>query len=56
MKGLFTRTGNKTKGQALLEYALLVVLLAVAVIMALQVLGVRLFNVFGPVSNVMGIT
>ena len=44
----------KEKGQGLVEYALILVLIAVVVIAILVVLGPQIANVFSAISNQMG--
>ena len=44
----------KEKGQGLVEYALILVLIAVVVIAILVILGPRIANVFSEISNQMG--
>ena len=44
----------KEKGQGLVEYALILVLIAVVVIAILVVLGPQIANVFSEISNQMG--
>lgn len=41
----------KEKGQGLVEYALILVLIAVVVIVALQFLGPVIQNIFGDIGN-----
>jgi pilus assembly protein Flp/PilA len=41
----------KEKGQGLVEYALILVLIAVVVIVALQFLGPVISNIFGTIGN-----
>ena len=48
---LFAR---KEKGQGLVEYALIIVLVAIVVIAALTLLGPRISNVFNTISNTLG--
>ena len=43
----------KEKGQGLVEYALILVLIAVVVIAILVILGPRIANVFSEISNQM---
>ena len=44
----------KEKGQGLVEYALILVLIAVVVIAILVVLGPQIANVFSKINNQMG--
>ena len=44
----------KEKGQGLVEYALILVLIAVVVIAILVVLGPQIANVFSSINNQMG--
>ena len=44
----------KEKGQGLVEYALIIVLIAIVVIVALQLLGVEITTVFNTISNTLG--
>ena len=46
----------KEKGQGLVEYALILVLIAVVVIAILVVLGPQIANVFISISNEMNVT
>ena len=48
---LFAR---KEKGQGLVEYALIIVLVAIVVIVALMILGPRISNVFNTISATLG--
>ena len=48
---LFAR---KEKGQGLVEYALIIVLVSIVVIAALMVLGPRISNVFNTISDTLG--
>jgi len=43
--------GKKEKGQTLIEYALLVVLIAIVVIVALNLLGPQIRTVFSNIST-----
>ena len=44
----------KEKGQGLVEYALIIVLVAIVVIAALSILGPRISNVFNTISGTLG--
>lgn len=44
----------KEKGQGLVEYALIIVLIAIVVIVALQLLGVEITTVFNTITNTLG--
>ena len=46
----------KEKGQGLVEYALILVLIAVVVIAILIILGPQVANVFSKISNEMNVT
>ena len=46
----------KEKGQGLVEYALIIVLIAIVVIVALSLLGPTIGNVFTQISNTLGAT
>jgi len=48
---LFAR---KEKGQGLVEYALIIVLVSIVVIAALTILGPRISNVFNTISDTLG--
>jgi pilus assembly protein Flp/PilA len=48
---LFAR---KEKGQGLVEYALIIVLVSIVVIAALTILGPRISNVFNMISGTLG--
>jgi len=55
LKELFVRLeGKREKGQTLIEYALLVVLIAIVVIVALQLLGPQISNVFDSIRGDLG--
>jgi len=55
LKELLVRLeGRKEKGQTLIEYALLVVLIAVVVIVALQLLGPQIEAVFDNITTQLG--
>jgi pilus assembly protein Flp/PilA len=45
---------GKEKGQTLIEYALLVVLIAIVVIVALQLLGPQIATVFQDITDDLG--
>jgi pilus assembly protein Flp/PilA len=45
---------RKEKGQGLVEYALIIVLVSIVVIAALMVLGPRIGNVFNTISSTLG--
>jgi pilus assembly protein Flp/PilA len=49
-----TQVGNREGGQGMVEYALILVLIAVVVIVILQVVGSQVNNVFSNVSNGLG--
>ena len=44
----------KEKGQGLVEYALIIVLIAIVVIVALRVLGIEVTTVFNTITNTLG--
>ena len=44
----------KEKGQGLVEYALILVLIAVVVIVVLRLLGDRVNNIFSQINNGLG--
>lgn len=44
----------KEKGQGLVEYALIIVLIAIVVIVALGLLGDQITNVFENITNTLG--
>ena len=46
----------KEKGQGLVEYALIIVLIAIVVIAALTLLGPQIGNVFNKITNELGKT
>jgi len=45
---------RKEKGQGLVEYALIIVLVSIVVIAALTILGPRISNVFNTISGTLG--
>jgi pilus assembly protein Flp/PilA len=45
---------RKEKGQGLVEYALIIVLVSIVVIAALTILGPRISNVFNTISSTLG--
>ncbi len=45
---------RKEKGQGLVEYALIIVLVSIVVIAALTILGPRISNVFNTISTTLG--
>ena len=45
---------RKEKGQGLVEYALIIVLVSIVVIAALTLLGPRIGNVFNDISGTLG--
>ena len=45
---------SDSRGQAMVEYALILVLIAVVVIVIMQVVGHQVTNVFSNVSNALG--
>ena len=45
---------RKEKGQGLVEYALIIVLVSIVVIAALTLLGPRISNVFNRISGTLG--
>jgi pilus assembly protein Flp/PilA len=45
---------RKEKGQGLVEYALIIVLVSIVVIAALMLLGPRIGNVFNTISSTLG--
>jgi pilus assembly protein Flp/PilA len=45
---------RKEKGQGLVEYALIIVLVSIVVIAALMVLGPQISNVFNTISSTLG--
>jgi pilus assembly protein Flp/PilA len=45
---------RKEKGQGLVEYALIIVLVSIVVIAALMILGPRIGNVFNTISSTLG--
>jgi pilus assembly protein Flp/PilA len=45
---------KKQKGQGLIEYALILVLIAVVVIVVLRVLGPQISNIFSSISSSLG--
>jgi pilus assembly protein Flp/PilA len=45
---------RKEKGQGLVEYALIIVLVSIVVIAALTLLGPRISNVFNTISGTLG--
>ena len=45
---------RKEKGQGLVEYALIIVLVSIVVIAALTILGPRISNVFNTISDTLG--
>ncbi len=46
----------KEKGQGLVEYALIIVLIAIVVIVILALLGTRVQNVFSKIADALNIT
>jgi pilus assembly protein Flp/PilA len=46
-----TKRRNDERGQGMVEYALILVLIAIVVIVILQVVGAQVNNVFSNVSN-----
>ena len=44
----------KERGQGLVEYALILVLIAVVVIVVLRLLGTRVNNIFSQINNGLG--
>lgn len=48
-------TGQE-EGQGLIEYALIVLLIAIAVILILQAVGVQVFNVFNQIEDQLGVS
>jgi pilus assembly protein Flp/PilA len=51
MNRLYFANHNFERGQGLVEYALILVLIALVVIVALAILGPRVANVFSQISN-----
>ena len=51
MNGTMVRMGKKSNGQTLIEYALLIMLIAVVVILVLQALGIQVFDMFDLVGS-----
>lgn len=47
-------SARKEKGQGLVEYALIIVLVSIVVIAALTVLGPQIKNVFNKISGTLG--
>jgi len=47
-------SARKEKGQGLVEYALIIVLVSIVVIAALTILGPRISNVFNRISGTLG--
>ena len=54
MKGTMIRMENKSNGQTLIEYALLILLIAVVVILVLQALGIQVFDLFESIYESFG--
>ena len=54
MNGTMIRMGIKLNGQTLIEYALLIMLIAVVVILVLQALGIEVFDMFETVRGSFG--
>jgi pilus assembly protein Flp/PilA len=56
LRGLVVRKGEleDEKGQGMVEYALILVLIAIVVIVILQVVGHQVNNVFSNISNALG--
>ena len=50
------RTSQKEKGQGLLEYALILVLVALVVIIVLQIMGPQIGNVFSQIISMLDIS
>lgn len=53
MKGVLTHTEGRERGQALVEYALILVLIAILVIIVLSILGPAVGDVFSNVVRVL---
>ena len=55
MNGTMIRMGKKkTIGQTLIEYALLIMLIAVVLIIVLQALGIQVFDLFESINESFG--
>ena len=54
MNGTMIRMGIKSNGQTLIEYALLILLIAVVVIIVLQALGIQVFDMFESINESFG--